>query len=104
MLKIYFFVKNLFQSKFIKWIMNEGDVNFLLWFLLIAIPSCLLAFIYYEDISSIENGPQTVFLLIFMVPFMLHFMLKIFAINFNLVIFFGFIIISLLSLINFLFV
>ena len=103
MLKIYFFVKNLFQSKFIKWIMNEGYFNWPLYFLLIVAPSCLLVFINYEEISSIENGPKGVFLAAFTAPLMLHFVFKIFSINTNLVIFFGFIIISLLSLIKFLF-
>ena len=104
MLKIYFFVKNLFQSKFIKWIMNEGYFNFPLYFLLIVAPSGLLVFINYQELSLIENSIKVIFLCTFIVPFILHFIFKIFAINTNLVIFFlGFIIFSLLSLIKFLF-
>ena len=83
--------------------MNEGYINWPLYFLLIAIPSCLLVFINHEELSLVENSIKVIFLCTFMVPFMLHFIFKIFAINTNLVIFFGFIIVSLLSLIIFLF-
>ena len=98
MIKIYFFVKNLFQSKFIKWIMNEGKFNFPLYVMLIVVPSCLLVFIYYEEIL-IKNYFKTIFMLVFVFPFVFHYLFsKIFAINQNLVIFFGFIIVLIYSL------
>ena len=98
MIKIYFFVKNLFQSKFIKWIMNEGKFNFPLYAMLIVVPSCLLVFIYYEEIL-IKNYFKTIFMLVFVFPFVFHYLFsKIFAINQNLVIFFGFIIVLIYSL------
>ena len=85
MLKLYFFIKGLFDSRFMKWVANDGYFNYPLYFIFVCLPAAIIIYLnsYHNDADSIK---AIVFVLIFGAS-----LVNIFKKYFNYFVFFNFI-------------
>ena len=64
MIKFYFFIKNLFDTKFMKWVANDGFFNYPLFFIFACLPA--ITIIFYNDVQNDHNAVKAIlFMLIF---------------------------------------
>ncbi len=64
MIKFYFFIKSLFDTKFMKWVANDGFFNYPLFFIFACLPA--ITIIFYNNFHNDHNAVKAIlFLLIF---------------------------------------
>ena len=83
MLKFYFYIKSLFDTRFMKWVENDGDFNVPLFFIFALIPA--MAIVYFSGLDA--EGEKNVLIGFSFGVAMFYFIFKRY---FNYLIFFNF--------------
>ncbi len=84
MIRFYFFIKSLFDTKFMKWVANDGFFNYPLYFIFACLPAAMI--IYF---NSLYNDYDVVKAILFGLIFVATFV-NIFKKYFNYFVFFNF--------------
>ncbi len=84
MIKLYFYIKALFDSRFMKWVANDGYFNYPLYFIFACLPAAMI--IYFNNLyNDFDVVKAILFSLIFVATFV-----NIFKKYFNYFVFFNF--------------